>query len=126
MRFGIAHSYVRKCLAYKGKKMALIKIGCTLPHGLVLSVNGNNVTLNGQNQYSHMTNRLGTHGVTDVEQSFWDAWKKENRETLALKNGFIFEAKTEAEVEAKRKDTGKTGFEQIDPDSHSVETYDGK
>ena len=106
--------------------MALIKIGCTLPHGLVLDVKGELVTLNGQNQYFDRLNHIGTHGVTEVEQSFWDAWKKENRESAALKNGFIFEAKNDAEIEAKRKDIAKTGFEQIRPEDHNVTTDDGK
>ena len=102
--------------------MASIKIGCTLPHGIVLNVNGVNVTLNGQNQFHNMTNRLDTHGVTEIDKSFWDSWKKENREMDAFKNGFIFEAQNDAEIEAKRKDVGKSGFEQIDPDSHGVTT----
>lgn len=102
--------------------MALIKIGCTLPHGLVLEVKGTFVTLAGANQNTQTTRIIGTHGMTDVDQAFWDAWKKENFENAAFKNGFIFEAKTEADIKAKTKDIEKNGFEQLDPDSHGVET----
>lgn len=103
--------------------MATIKIGCTLPHGLVLDVKGNKVTINGANQYAELTRLIGTHGTTDVEVSFWEAWKKENAENAAFVNGFIFETKDDTSAKDKVKDIEKkTGFEQLSPDSYGVET----
>jgi hypothetical protein len=103
--------------------MATIKIGCTLPHGLVLDVRGNKVTLNGANQYTEFTRLIGTHGTTDIDASFWEAWKKENAENAAFVNGFIFETKDESSAKSKVKDIEKkTGFEQLAPDSNGVET----
>jgi hypothetical protein len=102
--------------------MALVKIGCTLPHGIKLQLAGRPeiVELAGANQFSEMTNRLGTHGTTDIDASFWEAWKVEFAGFAALENGFIFEVKDEKSAKSKVKDLDNTGFEPIDPNSHGV------
>ena len=102
--------------------MAIVKIGCKLPHGLVLEVNNVKVALNGANQHFTFMNRMGDVGVTDVEQSFWNEWLKSHAEAAYVINGFVFETKDEASASAKAKDTTQTGLEPLNPDSNGVTT----
>jgi hypothetical protein len=102
--------------------MATVKIGCKLPHGLELAVGETKVTLNGANQHTIHTRLIGEYGVTDVDASFWAEWLKTWADSAMVKSGSVFEAKDEASVKAKAKDQGKTGFEQLEPDSNGVKT----
>ena len=102
--------------------MANILIGCKLPHGLQLQVTERPevVVLNGQNQnaidrdfYVPTT----PFGETEIDNDFWQAWKKENAGLDMLKNGLIFEAPVgkPAELKAKAKDAPKSGLEPNNP-----------
>ena len=105
--------------------MATVKIGCKLPHGLVLEVNNVKVTLNGANQHFAFMSRMGDVGITDVDQSFWNEWLKSHAETPYVINGFVFETKDESSAKAKAADTAKTGLEPLNPDSNGVTTDKG-
>ncbi len=93
---------------------ANLVIGCKLPHGLILTVGGTSVTLNGTNS----TDIIGGYGLTpDVDAAFFDAWCKENHQHPSLAGGFIFAQETTAEAKAQAKDNAENenGFEGIDP-----------
>lgn len=93
--------------------MALISVGCKLPSGLHLDHEGVRVTLNGSNSSSI----IGGFGLTQVEQAFWDAWKKTHADFEPLKQGLIFaqEKENNARAEASDKQALENGFEGIDP-----------
>lgn len=93
---------------------AKVVVGCKLPHGLILTVGGTSVELNGTNS----TDIVGGYGLTpDVDGSFFDAWLRENNQHPAIAGGFIFAHETTAEAKAQAKDNAanRNGFEGIDP-----------
>lgn len=85
-------------------------IGCKLPNGIVLEVGEKSVELNGLNKSMIVG---ATHATTEVEDSFWQAWKKTHAGFSAFKSGSIFEAKSEKDAEVAVKDTSKTGLEPL-------------
>lgn len=93
-------------------------VGCKLPHGLILDHPldpTKKVELAGLNG----SRIIGaTHGVTEVDGEFWEAWKTVHADFPALKSGAIFEAKSQADVAAKAKELEgeKTGFEAMAQD----------
>lgn len=103
--------------------MATVLIGCKLPHGLQLSLVGKpevQVILNGQNQHAKGKDYfvpLTAYGETEIDNDFWQAWKKENEGLDMVKNGLIFEAPVNkpTELSAKAKDTAPSKLEPIDP-----------
>lgn len=107
--------------------MSTITIGCRLPTGMVLEVAGKAVTLAGQRQ-THARSKIiiltpDDYGTTEVDESFWAAWKSQVGEDFApLKSGAIFEAKNDKEAAAKVKDLKqkKTGLEGSDQASGGV------
>ncbi len=91
-----------------------VVVGCKLPHGLHLDLNGKRVTLAGLNS----TEIIGGHGITHgVDKDFFDNWMVLNASHPAVKNEFIFAHEQAASVAAKANDHKKelTGFEGIDP-----------
>ena len=100
-----------------------IKIGCTLPHGIILHHNDVTVEIAGANQQtSEYFKLLGDFGITDVDADFWAAWKKANWAFTAYISGAIYEANDEKSAKAKGKEqaTIDTGFKPLDPSSHGV------
>lgn len=111
--------------------MAKVIIGCRLPSGLVIEVGKHKVTLEGQRQAQARSPVIllsnDDYGVTEVDDSFWDAWKKQvGPEFAPLKSGAIFEAKTQKEAGAKAKDLKEapTGHEPIKQDADGVKSAD--
>lgn len=103
----------------------IIKIGCTLPHGLVAEVEGVKVVFAGANQNcSEFRPLLGDYGITEVDADFWARWKKENINSRWIQSGVIYEAKDEKSIKDKGDDrkTIDTGFKPLDPNSNGVET----
>jgi hypothetical protein len=91
-----------------------LTIGCKLPSGLHLDHEGKRVTLNGSNS----SNIIGGYGLThNVDQAFWEAWKKAHADFEPLKQGLIFaqEKENNARAEAEDKQAIENGFEGIDP-----------
>lgn len=95
--------------------MATVTVGCKLPHGLHMDLNGKRVTLKGANSSAI----AGGHGITEnVDESFFTEWMSRNKELAFVKSGHIFSDVKVANVQAQaneRKDE-KTGFEGMDPD----------
>jgi hypothetical protein len=94
--------------------MATITVGCKLPHGLIIEVDGHAVTLNGKNS----SNVIGGYGLTEgVDKDFFGKWMSANRDSAAVKNGLIFaqDRADSARSEAKERKGVKNGTEGIDP-----------
>lgn len=110
--------------------MSTVTIGCRLPSGLILQVGDKFVELAGQRQTQQRSPIIllsaDDYGTTEVEASFWEAWKAIVGAKFApLESGAIFEAKTVKEADAKAKDLKgkKTGHEplpQVDKDIEAV------
>lgn len=95
--------------------MAKVTVGCKLPTGITLQVDGKKVTLNGTNS----SNVIGGYGLTtDVDKDFMDAWLKQNKDITMVRNGFVFIKKNEKEAKAAAKDgaENKNGTEPMNPD----------
>lgn len=115
--------------------MPKLLIGCRLPHGLILKHPNPEykaqVTLAGIHS-TKLVDRTGrpaaSYVTTEVDQELWDAWKIAYRDFAALKNGAIFEAKSEQEAKQKSNELSKekTGFEPLSPEAHGVKTDKGK
>lgn len=112
--------------------MAKVIIGCKLPNGLTLTHPGNKeqkVTLAGLNKAPVIG---ATHVITEVDQDFWEAWKKaysdENGKPTyqPLASGAIFEAKNSTDAAAKGKELAgeKTGLEPMDREAHLIKPAD--
>jgi len=109
--------------------MSKITIGCRLPSGLKLEVNGVTVGLAGQRQAQErspiITLSADDYGVTEVDTSFWEAFKaRVGKDFAPIKSGAVFEAKNTNDIKAKAKDLKgeKTGFEAMDKETKEVKT----
>lgn len=102
--------------------MAVVTVGCRLPSGLEIQVVDKKIELAGQNQrYKELGIEIillkdDDYGTTEVEASFWEAWKQIVGQDFApLKSGAIFESKnaTEAKAQAKDLKEKRTGHEPM-------------
>lgn len=94
--------------------MATITVGCKLPHGLIIEVDGVPVTLNGTNS----SNVIGGYGLTEgVDSDFFQKWMAANKDSAAVKNDLIFAQgrADSARAAASERKGVKNGFEGIDP-----------
>lgn len=94
--------------------MAQVVVGCKLPNGLHIHLDGKEVTLNGSNS----SRVIGGYGLTNVDESFITAWLAAHQDFPAVRAGLIFvqvNAK-KAEDEADEKVDVKSGLEGIDPE----------
>lgn len=109
-----------------------IFIGCRLPNGIEIEATDANgrhkkVTLLGQNSAQARSPIIilspDDYGLTEVDETFWLAWKKEFAEFPPLLNGAIFEAKDEKEAKAKHKELKgeKTGLEGVPQTDKNIE-----
>lgn len=115
--------------------MATVTVACKIPNGLIAEVRpegggpSTRVTFIGSGQARRMdsegnvvtetANVMLGYGLTpNVDQSFWDAWVKDNADSKLVKEMMIFAMpKAEATRDAAR-DVGtavKTGLEALDP-----------
>jgi hypothetical protein len=110
--------------------MSKITIGCRLPSGLVLDLGDPtvpSVELAGQRQTQARSPIVllseEDYGTTEVDASFWDAFKKRVGPDFApIKSGAIFEAKNEKEAKAIHKDIKgkKTGHEPLEQETSEI------
>lgn len=109
-----------------------ILIGCRLPNGIEIeavdaSGKMQKVTLLGQNSAQARSPIIilspDDYGLTEVDEAFWAAWKKDFAEFPPLLNGAIFEAKDEKEAKAKHKELKdeKTGLEGVSQTDKNIE-----
>lgn len=99
-----------------------VVVGCKLPNGLIIELNGKQAKINGKNT----SKIIGGHGITEnVDAELFNAWLKVNVNREIVKNGFIFahESKEDTKANAKEKAKTKTGLEPINPSdkAHGVE-----
>ena len=103
--------------------MATVILGCKIPNGFVMEVDGKSQRINGSHtQYGTIMYDRGEQvGVThDVDKDLWDAWRKRHANHPLHAKGHVFEAKSESSVKAIAKETKevKTGLEQKTPEQH--------
>ena len=102
--------------------MANVTVISKLPFALIAEHKGVQVTLNGANstQFRDQNGNIpdGSFGITQVEQSFFEAWKTENASLEPLQKGLIFAKSSEnaAIGEAKANAEQKTGLEGLRQD----------
>lgn len=96
-----------------------VYVGCRHPHGVVLQVGDVSVTLKGMNSATI----IGGHGVTEVAEDFWEAWRAAHSDWPMVVNGVVFAQGKVADLAEEAKDLAdeKTGFERLDPTALGVE-----
>lgn len=100
----------------KNTKSKTVTVGCKLPNGLILELNGQTVEING----STSSRVIGGHGITyDVDADFFNAWLEAYADRAMVRNGFIFahDKAADTKAEAVDKEDNATGLEAVDPDA---------
>lgn len=110
--------------------MAQITVGCKLPHGIHMDVDGRRVTLNGSNSASIVDTDGVKTGLTTVDKDFYEHWISIHKDAPYIKGGLIFANENPGKVkgEAAEKKKIKTGFEGLDGDkpAKDITKADGK
>ncbi|EFE94002.1 hypothetical protein [Serratia odorifera] len=90
-----------------------VTVGCKLPNGLVLNVQGKQVKINGCR--SKEARIIGGYGLTAVDKELWEAWLKIHAEQPYVKNGVIFAQDNGNSVrsQAKEQENIKSGLEPL-------------
>ncbi len=98
--------------------MATVIIGCKIPNGLIMEVNGTKVQILG----SHKAGVIGGYGRTSVDGDFAETWFKLHAGHPAVVKGIIFKADTPkaAEDVAKQTATVRSGLEGLDPENPEI------
>lgn len=100
----------------KNTKSKTVTVGCKLPNGLILELNGQTVEING----STSSRVFGGHGITyDVDADLFNAWLGAHADRAMVRNGFIFahDKAADTKAEAADKEDNATGLEAVDPDA---------
>lgn len=106
----------------------VVTVGCKLPNGLVLDVDGaQSIALNGANSSSV----IGGYGLTEnVDKAVFEKWLEQHKDQPYVKNELVFaQAKTNsAESKAKENADVKSGLEGLPQDNPApgVTKSDGK
>lgn len=109
--------------------MSTVTIGCRLPSGLIIDIGPEHpmVELAGKRQAQEgspiIILREADCGYTEVDASYWEAFKKRVGPDFApLKSGAIFEAKNLKEAKAANKDLKdkKTGHEPLKQEAEGI------
>ncbi|WP_277966721.1 hypothetical protein [Pantoea trifolii] len=106
----------------------VVTVGCKLPNGLVLDVEGSQqIVLNGANSATV----IGGYGLTEnVDKAVFDKWLEQHKDQPYVKNELVFaQAKTNsAESKAKENADVKSGLEGLPQDNPApgVTKSDGK
>jgi hypothetical protein len=113
---------------------------CSLPNGLICRVGDKRVHLRGSANYIQPNPKrkfkgpdpqsvVYQHTMTPVDKEFWDAFVKNMGPDFApFKSGAIYWAKDKGSATAQAKDAEgmRTGFEQLNPGEHGVQSVDAK
>lgn len=99
----------------KGKVSGTVIIGCKLPCGLVITLNGKSVELKGSRDTEILNGYGLTHGVS---AEFWEAWKEAHATLPYVKNELVFAYadRRSAKDMAQERQNERTGLEGLDPD----------
>lgn len=92
-----------------------VTVGCKLPHGLKVKLDGVEVTFNGANS----SRVVGGYGLTEgIDKDFFDKFMAVHADLPYVKNELIFaqEKANSAVSAAKERADEKTGFEGLDPE----------
>ncbi len=108
-----------------------VTVGCRLPSGLMLEVNGKRVELAGQRQAQEgrpiILLSQDDVGYTEVDAEYWEAFKKQVGPDFApIKSGAVFEAKDQGDAKAKAKELKKekTGVEPLSQEAPGIKSAD--
>lgn len=104
-----------------------VVVGCKLPNGLLLSVDGVTIRINGSARY-HMprpdkkhlapgVNEYAGDGFTVVARGFWEKWHEQYKDYGPVVKGLVYSASSIAKARDKAEAHAdeKTGFEAVDP-----------
>lgn len=93
--------------------MATVTVGCKLPNGLYLDVQGKRAPLAGANS----SRIVGGYGLTEVNKDLWDAWVKAYADSPLLRGDLVFAQGNASSAESKASEQGevKSGLEQLVP-----------
>jgi len=97
----------------------MIWVGCKLPNGLICELGSRDdenykaVRLKGSND----ANVIGGYGLTQVSESFWNAWVKKHARLDFVKRALVFVEQDRASAEDHARDEAerKNGLEPLDP-----------
>lgn len=95
---------------------ATVTVGCKLPHGIHMDVDGKRVTLAGANA----SQVIGGHGITEnVDKEHFEKWLSMHKESPMVKNGLVFahEKAANTSAQANASVENPSGFEALDPDN---------
>ena len=101
----------------------LVSVGCKLPNGLQVTLDGKTVILNGAatTAMRGLDGAIpeGAFGVTQVEKDFMDKFVETYKDAAYIQNNAIFIQKDDRSVKAQGKDLEKTktGLEGLDQDN---------
>ena len=108
--------------------MATVTIGCRLPNGLIIELEGKPpVKLNGQNSAQANSPIImlspADCGYTEVDADFWQAWKTAYKGYQPLESQAIFEAKNSSDAKAIHREikNEKTGLEPMPQTDGKIE-----
>lgn len=93
----------------------VVTVGCKLPNGLLIDVDGKVVHLLGANS----SNVIGGYGLTEnVDKDYFEKWLKQHSNQRYVKGEMVFaQAKTNsAQSKASENATVKTGLEGLPQD----------
>ena len=105
--------------------MSTVQVGCKLPNGMILELgkpgdqNYTRVVLNGSNRARiAVSDTAGGYGITEVDENFWNAWRKKHGWLPAVKGEHVFAVGDVASAQAKALENSSiiTGLEPMDPD----------
>lgn len=105
----------------------VVIVGCKLPNGLLLNVDGHTIRINGKARYnmpSPTRKNLNADvefadGLTAVDKSFWEKWLAEHKDYGPVMSKLIYASPTRDAAIGKAEDTQevKTGLEPVDPNA---------
>lgn len=113
----------------KANGTKMIWVGCKLPNGLVCEMgirddaDYRSVRLNGANDAV-----IGGYGLTQVSESFWNAWVKKHARLEFVRKALVFVEADRASAEAHATEAAeiKTGLEPLDPLKKITDPETGK
>lgn len=90
-----------------------VTVGCKLPNGLVLDVDGKQVAVAGFR--SKEVRIIGGYGLTQVDKELWDAWLETHKDQPYVKNSLVFaqENGNSARSQAKEQEKLKSGLDPL-------------
>lgn len=85
------------------------------PYGDAVEIKGNAVP---REQEKYFPTEYGFAITSNIDKDFWDVWLEQNKESDIVKNKiiFAFEKKADIQVESKKLESVRSGFEPLNKD----------